>query len=158
MSSLDAIDRQLLAILQADVSLSIEELAERVGLTKTPCWRRVQKLEKSGIIRRKVALLNAEILGLPVSVFAQVKTDQHTAEWADAFAAHIAKLPEVVDCYRMAGDYDYLLRIVVSDIAAYDRFYKELIRHVGISDIVSNFAMEQIKSTTELPIPSGEKE
>ena len=158
MSSLDAIDRQLLAILQSDVSLSIEELAERVGLTKTPCWRRVQKLEKSGIIRRKVALLNAEILGLPVSVFAQVKTDQHTPEWADAFAERMAQLPEVVDCYRMAGDYDYLLRIVVSDIAAYDRFYKELIRHVGISDIVSNFAMEQIKSTTELPIPPLEQQ
>ncbi|GAB2900691.1 Lrp/AsnC family transcriptional regulator [Microbulbifer echini] len=158
MSSLDAIDRHLLAILQSDVSLSIEELAERVGLTKTPCWRRVQKLEKSGIIRRKVALLNAEILGLPVSVFAQVKTDQHTPEWADAFSKHVAQLPEVVDCYRMAGDYDYLLRVVVGDISAYDRFYKELIRHVGISDIISNFALEQIKSTTELPIPSENPE
>ncbi|AMX02441.1 Lrp/AsnC family transcriptional regulator [Microbulbifer thermotolerans] len=156
MSLLDAIDRQLLAILQSDVSLSIEELADRVGLTKTPCWRRIQKLEKSGIIRRKVALLNAEILGLPVSVFAQVKAGQQTPEWADSFAAHMAKLPEVVDCYRMAGDYDYLLRIVVRDIAAYDRFYKELIQHVGISDIVSNFALEQIKSTTELPIPPVE--
>ncbi|MEW5250437.1 Lrp/AsnC family transcriptional regulator [Microbulbifer sp. 2201CG32-9] len=156
MSSIDRIDRQLLAILQADVSLSIEELAERVGLTKTPCWRRVQKLEKSGIIRRKVALLNAEILGLSVSVFAQVKTGEHTPEWAEQFAARMAELPEVVDCHRMAGDYDYLLRVVVSDIAAYDRFYKELIRQVGISDIVSNFALEQIKSTTELPIPPGD--
>lgn len=156
MASLDAIDRQLLAILQSDVSLSIEELAERVGLTKTPCWRRIQKLEKSGIIRRKVALLNAEMLGLPVSVFAQVKTDQHTSEWADRFSTAMAELPEVVDCYRMAGDFDYLLRVVVSDIAAYDRFYKDLIRHTGISDIVSYFAMEQIKSTTQLPIPSGE--
>jgi Lrp/AsnC family transcriptional regulator len=156
MASLDAIDRQLLAILQSDVSLSIEELAERVGLTKTPCWRRVQKLEKSGIIRRKVALLNAVMLGLPVSVFAQVKTDQHTAEWAESFATTVAALPEVVDCYRMAGDYDYLIRVVVSDIAAYDQFYKNLISQVGISDIVSNFAMEQIKSTTELPVPPGE--
>lgn len=154
MSSLDAIDRQLLAIVQRDVSLSIEELAERVGLTKTPCWRRVQKLEKSGIIRRKVALLNAELLGLPVSVFAQVKTDQHTPEWAESFAKHISEQPEVVDCYRMAGDYDYLLRVVVRDIATYDRFYKALIREVGISDIVSTFSMEQIKSTTELPVPS----
>ncbi|MFS1525411.1 Lrp/AsnC family transcriptional regulator [Microbulbifer sp. 2304DJ12-6] len=158
MSSLDAIDRQLLAILQSDVSLSIEELAERVGLTKTPCWRRVQKLEKSRIIRRKVALLDAEMLGLPVSVFAQVKTGQHTPEWADAFAEHVAQLPEVVDCFRMAGNYDYLLRVVVSDIAAYDRFYKGLIRRVGISDIISNFALEQIKSTTELPIPSDKQE
>ncbi|WP_406827804.1 Lrp/AsnC family transcriptional regulator [Microbulbifer sp. ARAS458-1] len=156
MSSLDAIDRQLLAILQSDVSLSIEELAERVGLTKTPCWRRIQKLEKSGIIRRKVALLDAEVLGLPVSVFAQVKTNQHTAEWAESFARAMAELPEVVDCYRMAGDYDYVLRIVVSDVAAYDRFYKKLIGHSGISDVSSTFAMEQIKSTTELPIPTGE--
>ncbi|MBB5210272.1 Lrp/AsnC family transcriptional regulator [Microbulbifer hydrolyticus] len=156
MSSLDAIDRQLLAILQSDVSLSIEELAERVGLTKTPCWRRIQKLEKSGIIRRKVALLDAEVLGLPVSVFAQVKTNQHSAEWADSFSNAMADLPEVVDCYRMAGDYDYILRIVVSDVASYDRFYKKLIAHSGISDVASNFAMEQIKSTTQLPIPSGE--
>ncbi|WP_043316041.1 Lrp/AsnC family transcriptional regulator [Microbulbifer sp. HZ11] len=156
MSSLDAIDRQLLAILQSDVSLSIEELAERVGLTKTPCWRRIQKLEKSGIIRRKVALLDAEVLGLPVSVFAQVKTNQHTAEWAESFARAMGDLPEVVDCYRMAGDYDYILRIVVSDVAAYDRFYKKLIGHSGISDVSSTFAMEQIKSTTELPIPTGE--
>ncbi|WP_226702952.1 Lrp/AsnC family transcriptional regulator [Microbulbifer elongatus] len=156
MSSLDAIDRQLLAILQSDVSLSIEELAERVGLTKTPCWRRIQKLEKSGIIRRKVALLDAEVLGLPVSVFAQVKTNQHSAEWAESFSNAMADLPEVVDCYRMAGDYDYILRIVVSDVASYDRFYKKLIAHSGISDVASNFAMEQIKSTTQLPIPSGE--
>ncbi|WP_105104255.1 Lrp/AsnC family transcriptional regulator [Microbulbifer pacificus] len=156
MSSLDAIDRQLLAILQSDVSLSIEELAERVGLTKTPCWRRIQKLEKSGIIRRKVALLDAEVLGLPVSVFAQVKTNQHNAEWADSFSNAMADLPEVVDCYRMAGDYDYILRVVVSDVAAYDRFYKKLIAHAGISDVASNFAMEQIKSSTELPIPPGE--
>ncbi|MFD1216522.1 MULTISPECIES: Lrp/AsnC family transcriptional regulator [Microbulbifer] len=156
MSSLDAIDRQLLAILQSDVSLSIEELAERVGLTKTPCWRRIQKLEKSGIIRRKVALLDAEILGLPVSVFAQVKTNQHSAEWADSFSRSIADFPEVVDCYRMAGDYDYILRVVVRDVAAYDHFYKKLISHSGISDVASNFAMEQIKSSTELPIPSDE--
>ncbi|MFV8783667.1 Lrp/AsnC family transcriptional regulator [Microbulbifer sp. SA54] len=156
MSSLDAIDRQLLAILQSDVSLSIEELAERVGLTKTPCWRRIQKLEKSGIIRRKVALLDAEVLGLPVSVFVQVKTNQHSAEWADSFSAAMAGLPEVVDCYRMAGDYDYILRVVVSDVAAYDQFYKKLILHAGISDVASNFAMEQIKSTTELPIPPGD--
>ena len=156
MSSLDAIDRQLLAILQSDVSLSIEELAERVGLTKTPCWRRIQKLEKSGIIRRKVALLDAEVLGLPVSVFAQVKTNQHSAEWADSFASAMAELPEVVDCYRLAGDYDYILRIVVSDVAAYDRFYKKLIARSGIADVASTFAMEQIKSTTQLPIPTGE--
>ncbi|QKX18420.1 MULTISPECIES: Lrp/AsnC family transcriptional regulator [Microbulbifer] len=156
MSSLDAIDRQLLAILQSDVSLSIEELAERVGLTKTPCWRRIQKLEKSGIIRRKVALLDAEVLGLPVSVFAQVKTNQHSAEWAESFSNAMADLPEVVDCYRMAGDYDYILRVVVSDVASYDRFYKKLIAHSGISDVASNFAMEQIKSTTQLPIPPGD--
>lgn len=156
MSSLDAIDRQLLAILQSDVSLSIEELAERVGLTKTPCWRRIQKLEKSGIIRRKVALLNAEVLGLPVSVFAQVKTREHTAEWADSFSRSMADLAEVVDCYRMAGDYDYILRIVVSDVAAYDHFYKKLISHPGISDVSSIFAMEQIKNSTELPIPQGD--
>lgn len=156
MPLLDNIDRQLLTILQADASLSIEELAERVGLTKTPCWRRVQKLEKSGIIRRKVVLLNAEILGLPVSVFILVKTNQHDSEWSESFATFMAELPEVVACHRMAGEYHYLLHAMVRNVAAYDHLHKQLICYSGVFHVASSFAMEQIKNTTELPIPPGD--
>ncbi|MCL6414664.1 Lrp/AsnC family transcriptional regulator [Aestuariirhabdus sp. Z084] len=151
---LDDIDMQLLAIIQSDVSLSVEEMAERVGLTKTPCWRRIQKLEKSGVILRKVALLDAEKFDLGVSVFVQVKTSQHSAEWLQSFSSVVASFPEVVEFYRMSGEYDYLLRVVVKDIAAYDVFYKRFIQATSLSDVTSNFAMEQIKYSTELPLLS----
>ena len=142
----DSIDIELLALMQRDDSLSVDELAKRVGLTKTPCWRRVQKLEKSGIIRKKVALLDAEKLGLGVSVFVHVKTNQHNTDWLKQFS-------EVIEFYRMAGEYDYLLRVVVSDISAYDDFYKRFISATSLTDVTSNFAMEEIKCTTELPLP-----
>lgn len=148
----DSIDLQLLAILQSDVSLSIEELAGRVGLTKTPCWRRIQKLEQSGVILRKVALLDATKFDLGVSVFVQVKTSQHNAEWLQSFSGVMASFPEVVEFYRMSGEYDYLLRVVVKDIASYDRFYKRFIEATSLNDVTSNFAMEQIKYSTELPL------
>lgn len=148
--NLDNIDLELIDCLQKDVSISIDELARRVGLTKTPCWRRVQKLEKSGIIKRKVALLDADMLDLKVSVFMQVKTSQHNRKWLEEFSDTVTGFPEVVGFYRMAGEYDYLLRVVVRDIAAYDDFYKRFIEVTSLSDVTSNFAMEEIKNSTEL--------
>ncbi len=149
---MDAIDRTILACLQDDASMSLSEIARRVGLSATPCWRRIQKLEESGVIRRRVALLDAAKLNVGVTVFVSVKTSEHNAAWLENFAAAIAEFPEVVEFYRMSGEIDYLLRVVVSDIAAYDAFYKRLIERVSLSDVSSSFAMEQIKYTTALPL------
>jgi len=149
---LDRVDLQLIAILQNDVSIAVEELAKRVGLTKTPCWRRLQKLEKSGVIRKRVALLNGELLDLNVSVFVQVKTSHHNRDWLEQFSITVAAFPEVVDFYRMSGEYDYLLRVIVKDIAAYDAFYKRFIEATNLTDVTSSFAMEEIKCSTELPL------
>jgi Lrp/AsnC family transcriptional regulator len=150
---LDSLDLELLAIIQSDVSISIDEIATRVGLSKTPCWRRIQKLEQQGFIMKRVALLDPERLELKVSVFVQVKTNQHDANWLESFSKTVALFPEVVEFYRMAGEYDYLLRVLVKDIAAYDHFYKRLISATSLTDVTSNFAMEQLKWTTELPLP-----
>lgn len=150
---LNDIDLRLIAILQRDVSIAVEELARQVGLTKTPCWRRLQKLEKSGIIKRKVALLDAKLLDLSVSVFVQVKTSKHERHWLEQFSATVSAFPEVVDFYRMSGEYDYLLRVIVKDIASYDAFYKRFIDATSLTDVTSSFAMEEIKCSTELPIP-----
>jgi Lrp/AsnC family transcriptional regulator len=149
---LDELDRKILATLQVDASLSMQEVAERVGLSSTPCWRRIQKLEQSGYIKRRVALLDAEKLNLGVSVFIAVKTNQHNAEWVQKFRKIVVGFPEVVDFYRLSGDVDYLIRAVVSDIRAYDDLYQRLIAKIDLHDVSSMFTMEQIKSTTELPI------
>jgi len=150
---LDTVDLRLIAILQSNASIAVEEIAKRVGLTKTPCWRRLQKLEKSGIIRKRVALLNAQMLDLNVSVFVQVKTSHHSRAWLEQFSQTVSAFPEVVDFYRMSGEYDYLLRVIVKDIAAYDDFYKRFIEATDLSDVTSSFAMEEIKCSTELPLP-----
>ena len=149
---LNDIDLHLIAILQRDASIAIDELARRVGLTKTPCWRRLQKLEKSGIIKRKVALLDAMLLDLSVSVFVQVKTSKHDSDWLTQFSKTVSAFPEVVDFYRMSGEYDYLLRVVVKDIASYDAFYQRFIQATSLTDVTSSFAMEEIKRSTELPL------
>jgi Lrp/AsnC family transcriptional regulator len=149
---LDEIDRKILATLQVDSSLSMQEVAERVGLSSTPCWRRIQKLENSGYIKRRVALLDAEKLNLGVSVFIAVRTNQHNAEWVQRFRKIVVSFPEVVDFYRLSGDVDYLIRAVVSDIRAYDDLYQRLIAKIDLQDVSSMFTMEQIKSTTELPL------
>jgi Lrp/AsnC family transcriptional regulator len=149
---LDAIDRRLLIALQRDASVSVQELADQAGLSATPCWRRIKRLEDAGYINRRVALLDAERLGLGVTVFVAVKTTTHSDAWLDAFARGVTALPEVVEFYRMSGDVDYLLKVVVKDIADYDRFYKMLIKVAPLSDVSSSFAMEQIKYTTELPV------
>ena len=149
---MDDLDRKILRLLQDDASLPIAELASRVGLSSTPCWRRVQNLEKAGVLRKRVALLDPEKMNLGVTVFVRVKTSQHSYDWLEDFARAIAQIEEVVEFYRMSGDVDYLLRIVVPDIAAYDAVYKRLIKAAALADVSSSFAMETIKYTTALPV------
>ena len=149
---MDRIDRKILEHIQADATLSVADIAEKVGLSSTPCWRRIQKLERSGVIRKRVALLDRASLNLGVDVFVAIKTNQHNAAWLDAFASVVTEFPEVVEFYRMSGDIDYLMRVVVPDIPAYDAFYKRLIQQADIYDVSSSFAMEQLKYTTALPL------
>jgi Lrp/AsnC family transcriptional regulator len=149
---MDRIDRNILGCVQEDATLPVAEIAERVGLSSTPCWRRIQKLEKAGYIRRRVALLDPKKLNVGVTVFVRVKTSQHNYEWLEKFANAVAQIEEVVEFYRMSGDIDYLLRIVVPDIAGYDAVYKRLINLADLADVSSSFAMEQIKYTTALPV------
>ena len=149
---LDRIDKAILALLQEDALLSLQQIAERVKLSSTPCWRRIQQLRDAGIIRRHVAILDPVALNLPITVFVSVKTAQHNAAWLDRFARGVKDMPEVVEFYRMSGDVDYLLRVVVSDIQGYDAFYKKLIKIAELTDVSSSFAMEQIKFTTSLPL------
>ncbi len=151
---MDAIDRKILRELQADASLSIAELADRVGLSQTPCWKRIQKLEAAGVITGRVALVSPEALGLGLTVFVSIETADHSQEWLGRFAETVASFPEVMELYRMAGDVDYMLRVVVADMAAYDRFYKVLIGTTPLKNVTSRFAMERIKSTTALPVPA----
>ena len=149
---MDRIDRKILASLQQDATLSLAELSERVGLSTTPCWRRVQNLEKAGIIRRRVALLDPDKLNVGVTVFVRVKSGRHSLDWLEHFARAVSEIDEVVEFYRLSGDIDYLLRVVVPDIAAYDRVYKRLIAAADFTDLSSNFAMETLKHTTALPL------
>ncbi|MFQ5953604.1 MAG: Lrp/AsnC family transcriptional regulator [Kiloniellales bacterium] len=149
---MDETDRKILSCLQQDATMPLSEIARRVGLSSTPCWRRIQKLEESGVIRARVALLDGAKLNVGLTVFVAVRTDQHNIEWLEHFAKAVAKFPEVIEFYRMSGEIDYLLRVVVPDMAAYDGFYKRLISAVTLSDVSSSFAMEQIKYTTELPL------
>lgn len=152
---MDAIDRKILDQLQRDATLSIAEIAERVGLSQTPCWKRIQRLEAQGVIERRVALLNPEKLSLGLTVFAQIETGDHSGEWLSRFAGLVSEMPEVLECYRMAGDVDYMLRVVVPDMQAYDAFYKRLIGAVPLKNVTSRFAMERVKATTILPIDHG---
>jgi Lrp/AsnC family transcriptional regulator len=150
--SLDDYDVKILRLLQRDATLSLADIAAKVGLSTTPCWRRIQKLEAGGIVRRRVALLDRAALNTGVTVFVAIRTTQHNPAWLSRFAKAVVDFPEVVDCYRMSGEIDYLMRLVLPDIAAYDAFYKRLIARVELSDVTSMFAMEEIKSTTELPL------
>ena len=153
---MDAVDRKILALLQEDATLSIEKIAAQVHLSSTPCWKRIRRLEKDGVIQKRVALLDAEKVGAGVTVFVAIKTNQHNREWLDHFANSVEDMPEILDFYRMSGEIDYLLRVVVSDIAAFDTFYQRLISRVPLSDVTSSFAMEKIKHTTALPIATTE--
>lgn len=149
---LDPKDRQILAILQADAMVPIAEVAERVGLSTTPCWRRIQRLEREGVIRRRVALLDPAALNVPVSVFVAIRTSQHSAKWLAQFREAVESIPEIVEAYRMSGEIDYLLRVVVPDIAGYDAVYKQLIERIELADVTSSFSMEEMKHTTALPL------
>ncbi|PVM84472.1 transcriptional regulator [Caulobacter radicis] len=153
MTSLDATDRRILTILQVDATLTVADLADRIGLSQTPCWKRVKRLQDEGVITARVDLLDRERLDLALVVFVSVKTNQHEGQWLEAFRKASA-LPEVVEFYRMSGEIDYLLKVLVRDIAAYDRFYKRLIATAPLCDVSSSFAMEQIKFMTALPIHS----
>ncbi len=148
----DRIDRHILQILQGDATVPIQQIGEKVGLSHNACWRRIKRLEESGIVRKRVALVDPGKVGYGVTVFVTVRTSHHTEAWLDKFARGVAALPEVMEFYRTSGDVDYLLKVLVSDIAEYDRFYKKLIAIAPLSDVSSNFAMEQVKYSTEVPV------
>ena len=149
---MDTTDRKILNLLQSDAGMTVKEIAERVHLSTTPCWKRIQKLEENGYIKARVALLDPEKVNASVTVFVAIKASHHTRDWIDRFNQAVAALPEVMEAYRMSGEVDYLLRVAVRNIDAYDRFYKKLIDRVELSNVTSSFAMEQIKYTTALPI------
>jgi Lrp/AsnC family transcriptional regulator len=149
---MDAVDKEILRLLQQDASLPVREIAKQVHLSTAPCWKRIRRLEESGVIRGRVALLDPKKVGADVTVFVLIKTDQHSKQWLDTFAATVRALPQVQEVYRLSGDIDYLLKVVVSSIEAYDQFYKELISRVELSNVSSSFAMERIKNATALPI------
>jgi Lrp/AsnC family transcriptional regulator len=149
---MDAIDRKILSVLQEDASLSVAEIGTRVGLSSTPCWKRIQRMEADGVILKRVALVDQDKLGLGVTVFVSIETGDHSQGWLSRFAEVVQAMPEVMEFYRMAGDIDYMLRVVVADIPGYDAFYKRLIATVPLKNVTSRFAMENIKTTTALPI------
>ena len=149
---LDAIDRKILDILQRNADLQVAEVAAQVGLSATPCWRRIHRLREAGVITRQVALLDPRRVNVGVNVFVSVRTSTHSQDWFDRFRATVEVIPEVVEFYRMSGEVDYLLRVVVPDIAAYDAVYKKLIAGTQLLDVSSSFAMEEIKFTTALPL------
>lgn len=152
MNNLDRFDYAILGALQTDGTLSVAELAEKVGLTTTPCWKRLKRLEEEGYIDGRVALVNRSKAALPVTVFVSVRTSQHDEKWLAKFAAGVIALPEVQEFHRMSGDIDYLLKVVTTDIEGYDRFYKKLIKVANLTGVSSAFSMEQIKYTTALPL------
>ena len=149
---MDQVDRNILDLLQRDASLSARELAEHVNLTPTPAWRRVQRLERDGVIAKRVALVDPHAVNLGVSALVHIRTNQHSAEWLEDFQAAIEHFPEIVEAYRTSGEVDYMLRVVVPDIDAYDAFYKRLIEEVDLYDVRTIFVMEEMKRTTALPL------
>ena len=149
---MDSTDRKILNLLQTDASLTVKEIAQQIPLSVTPCWKRIQKLEQNGFIRARVALLDPKKVNANVTVFMAIKTDQHTSDWIERFNREVSQMPEVMEIYRMSGEIDYLLRVVVSSIEAHDAFYKKLIDRIELANVTSSFAMEQIKYTTALPV------
>ncbi|NGZ16871.1 Lrp/AsnC family transcriptional regulator [Vibrio aestuarianus] len=150
---LDKIDRMILSLLQQNSTLSLNDLAEAVNLTTTPCWKRLKKLEESGVIAKKVALLDPEKLDLSFTAFVLIKTSDHSHEWYSRFVVTVSEYPEIMEFYRMAGEYDYMMKVLVKDMKCFDQFYKKLVNSVeGISNVTSTFAMESLKYTTQLPL------
>ena len=152
---MDSIDRKLLSLLQDDASMPLQDIAARVGLSVNPCWRRIKRMESEGIIRARVAVLDPEKVGLNVTVFVRIKIREHTSEWVKRFAAAIRSIAEIAECHRMGGDVDYMLKVIVADIAGYDRVYKQLITRVpGLAEVSALFSMERIKYTTKMEPPA----
>jgi len=149
---MDRIDKEILALLQDNADIPLTEIAARVKLSSTPCWRRIQRLEEQGYIRRRVAILDAEKLNVGVTVFVLLRTNRHNQDWFENLREIVSEIPEVVDFYRMSGNIDYLLRVIVPDIAAYDAVYKKLTSRIEIFEVSSSFAMEEIKHTSALPL------
>jgi len=149
---MDATDGKILQLLQTDASLTVKQIAAQIPLSVTPCWKRIQRLEAQGFIRSRVALLDPVKVNANVTVFVAIRTDHHSREWIECFDKVVNDLPEVMEAYRMSGEVDYLLRVAIDSIAAYDRFYKTLIDRIELSNVTSSFAMEQMKYTTALPI------
>tara|TARA_R110000868_G_scaffold340852_1_gene601689 strand:- start:463 stop:930 length:468 start_codon:yes stop_codon:yes gene_type:complete len=149
---IDETDRRILALLQENADLSVAEIGTHVGLSSTPCWRRIQNLEKQGVIRKKVALLDRRAIDVPLTVFVMIRTSQHNDSWLEKFAKGVSEIPEVLEFYRMSGTVDYLLRIVVPSVETYDAVYKRLISIADLAEVSSSFAMEEIKYTTALPL------
>ena len=155
--SLDDVDREILSLLQHDASMPIKDIAAKVHLSSTPCWKRIKKLEKSGLIKANVVLLEPSMIGANVNTFVSIRVNQHDPDWNEQFAKVMQDIPQIVEIYRMSGEIDYFMRVVVSSIEAYDKLYTEIItkmKAAGLQmpDVTSNFAMEQIKYTTELPV------
>ena len=149
---MDEIDRKLLALLQQDATLPMAQLADQVGLSPTPVWKRVQKLEQNGVITRRVALVDPEQVGIGLIVYVAIEAHEHSPDWLGRFAQAMVSMPEVMDAYRMAGEVDYMLRVAVADMAEFDSFYKRLIAAVPLKNVTSRFAMERLKETTEYPL------
>lgn len=152
---MDSFDRSILALIQEDASLPLNEIAARVGLSPTPCWNRIRKMEETGIITSRVAMLNGRKLGLGVTVFVSIETRDHSDEWLTLFTTTVNAMPEVAEVYRMSGETDYLLRVVVPTIESYDAFYRALIKAVPLKNVTSRFAMDKIKATTALPLDNS---
>lgn len=150
--SLDNKDRAILAALQHDATQPIADIAAQVHLSTTACWKRIQRLQQSGVIKRQVCLLDRHKIDLRVTVFVSIRTNHHEPQWLEEFAQGVSRFPEVVEFYRLAGETDYLLKVVVPDIEGFDRVYKELIRTVDLYDVSSSFCMEEIKYTTAMPL------
>jgi Lrp/AsnC family transcriptional regulator len=149
---MDRIDRKILALMQDDASLPVSEIAAKVNLSQTPCWNRIRKLEDEGVIRSRVAIVDPRKVGLGLTVFVSVEAQSHSRDWAENFSRRLRAMPEVMDLYRMAGDVDYLLRVIVPGMDAYDAFYKKLIEITPLKNVTSRFAMEHLSARTALPI------
>jgi Lrp/AsnC family transcriptional regulator len=149
---MDLIDRKIIAALQHDATLSVAQIAERVALSQTPCWKRIQRLEQTGVILGRVALVAPEAIGFGLTVFVAVEAADHSPGWRDAFSVTAGAMPEIMEIYRMAGDVDYMLKVAVADMAAFDSFYKRLTEAMSLKNVTSHFAMERIKSSTAYPV------
>ena len=156
VAKIDRIDRKILNLLQEDCTMAVSEISSKVALSTTPCWRRIQRMEREGIISKRVALLDPKKINADVTAFVAVKTNQHNNKWLADFKNAVNSFPEVVEFYRMAGEIDYLIRVVVPDIAAFDKFYKNLIEKINLTDVSTSFSMEQIKYTTSMPLNYAE--